>query len=140
MSSVLEQALMQWHEAVAGRDMAKLKALTHADAVLRSPSGIHPYKGAQTVVLALGTVSGIFEDFTYHREFVNTAENSVALEFSAKVDDLDLKGVDLIRFDEQGKLIEIEVLIRPLSALKRLEQRMGEAVGAMIAKAKQAKS
>lgn len=139
-ADIFENALAQWHEIVAERDMAKLSALTHANAALRSPSGITPYMGSAAVVLALSTVIEIFDDFTYHREFRDPAANSVALEFSAKIDDLDLKGVDLIRFDETGKLIELEVMIRPLSALKRLEQRMGEAVGAMIAKAKKTSS
>ena len=51
------------------------------------------------------------------------------LEFSARVGDKQLKGIDLVRFDEDGKIVEFEVMVRPLSGL----QALGAAMGARLA-------
>ena len=61
-----------------------------------------PYPSAQVVQLILGTVSKVFEDFTYHRQLASADGLSVVLEFSAKVHGKELKGIDLIQFNEAG--------------------------------------
>jgi len=54
------------------------------------------------------------------------------LEFSAMVGDKQLKGVDLIRFDEHGKIVEFEVMIRPINATAALGEEMGKRLGALL--------
>ena len=49
----------------------------------------------------------------------------MVLEFSARVGNRELKGIDMIRFDAEGKIAEFEVMIRPLSALQALAAEMG---------------
>jgi hypothetical protein len=56
----------------------------------------------------------------------------VVLEFSARVGDKKIKGIDLVRFDEDGKIVEFEVMVRPLSGLQALGQAMGERLGARL--------
>ena len=110
---------------VATKDLEALSTLVHPDAVFRSPMAHNPYSPAAALILALQTVITVFEDFTYHREFVSDDGQSVTLEFSARVGDKQLKGVDLVRFDEDGKIIEFEVMVRPFSALQVLGAEMG---------------
>jgi hypothetical protein len=59
---------------------------------------------------------------------------NVILEFSAAVGDRELKGVDLIRFDEAGKITEFEVMVRPLSGLQALGTEMGKRIGHLLPK------
>ena len=66
----------------------------------------------------------VFEDFRYHRELVSAEGSDVVLEFSARVGDRELKGIDMIRFDEAGKIVEFEVMIRPMSGLQALGEEM----------------
>lgn len=47
------------------------------------------------------------------------------LEFSADVSGKSLKGIDMIRFNAQGKIIDFEVMIRPMSGLAVLAEQMG---------------
>ncbi|MNY75188.1 hypothetical protein D3C86_2144020 [compost metagenome] len=54
------------------------------------------------------------------------------LEFSAKVGEKELKGIDLIRFNEQGRIVEFEVMVRPLSGLQALGEQMGQRLGAYL--------
>ena len=122
-------SLATWHRMVAARDLKALPTLLHPDAVFRSPMAFPPYQSAQAVALILNTVLGVFENFTYDRELSSGDGLSVVLEFSANVGDKQLKGIDLIRFDAQGKIIEFEVMIRPLNGLLALGQEMGKRLG-----------
>ena len=64
----------------------------------------------------------MFEEFRYHRQFV--AGNDVALEFSARIGATELKGIDLIHFDDGGLITEFEVMVRPASGLQALGMEM----------------
>jgi hypothetical protein len=123
-------SLAIWHDMVARRDLANLASIVHPDAVFRSPMAIHPYQPAAALILVLGTVIQVFEDFTYHRQLASDDGLNVVLEFSARVGDKQLKGIDLVRFDADGKIVEFEVMIRPLSALQALGAEMGARLAA----------
>jgi 2,4-dienoyl-CoA reductase (NADPH2) len=83
--------------------------------------------------LILSTVLKVFEDFKYHREMVSADGLSVVLEFSAKVNGKELKGVDLIAFDQDGKIVDFEVMVRPMSALQALGEEMGQRLAPYMA-------
>ena len=130
------QTLQRWHAMLAGRDLQSLPELLAPDAVFRSPMAHTPYPGAPVVSMILNTVFTVFEDFQYHRELASADGHNVVLEFSARVGDKQLKGIDLIRFNEQGQIIEFEVMIRPLSGLQALGEEMGRRLAPFLAKAK----
>ena len=81
----------------------------------------------------LNTVLQVFEDFVYHRELVSADGLNVVLEFSAKVGGRELKGIDMIRFDEAGKIVEFEVMVRPMSGLAALGEEMGRRLAPYLA-------
>lgn len=122
-------SLATWHEMVARHNLDNLASIVHPDAVFRSPMAISPYKSAAALILALSTVIRVFEDFRYYRQLATDDGLNVVLEFSARVGDKQLKGIDFIRFDEQGKIVEFEVMVRPLSGLQALGQEMGARLG-----------
>lgn len=123
------KSLETWHALIAGKDLKALESIVHPEAIFRSPMAIHPYGPAPALLLALQTVVTIFADFTYHRQFASSDGLSVVLEFSATVNDKNLKGIDMVRFDEQGRIVEFEVMIRPLNALQALGAEMGTRLG-----------
>ena len=122
-------SLVTWHAMVERRDLGGLGAITHPDVVFRSPMAFSPYHSAPALQLALTTVLQVFEDFTYHRQLASDDGLNVVLEFSARVGDKNLKGIDFIRFDEAGKIVEFEVMVRPLSGLQALGEQMGARIG-----------
>ncbi|MEX3948461.1 nuclear transport factor 2 family protein [Paraburkholderia sp. EG287B] len=119
------RSLAIWHELVASKDLSRLESIVHPEAVFRSPMAFKPYGPAPALLMALRTVITIFGDFTYHRQFGSADGLSVVLEFSATVQDKQLKGIDMIRFDETGRIVEFEVMIRPFNALQVLGAEMG---------------
>ncbi|MCQ4252708.1 nuclear transport factor 2 family protein [Stutzerimonas stutzeri] len=126
-------SLQAWHRMIAERDLSRLPALLHPQAVFRSPMAHKPYEGAAAVNLILNTVLKVFEDFRYHRELASAQGSDVVLEFSARVGERELKGIDMIRFDEAGKIVEFEVMIRPMSGLQALGDEMKRRLAAFTA-------
>lgn len=125
-------SLREWHRMVERRDLSELPALLRPDVVFRSPAAFKPYEGAPAVTLILRTVLGVFEEFAYERQFASPDGLDVALEFRAKVGDRELKGIDLIRFDPDGRITDFEVMIRPASALQALAEEMGRRLAAAM--------
>jgi len=91
------------------------------------------------VALILSTVLDVFEDFEYHREFFSADGQEVVLEFSASVGDKSLKGVDIVRFDAEGRITAFEVMVRPFNGLQALGAEMGNRLGEHLAAYKAAR-
>jgi SnoaL-like domain len=125
-------SLARWHHMVASGDMSELHHLVHADAFFRSPMAFKPYQSAEAVVLVLRTVLGVFQNFRYHRELASADGLNIVLEFSAEVAGKQLKGIDLIRFNDAGLICEFEVMVRPMSGLVALGEEMGRRVGQVL--------
>ncbi|MCB0917558.1 MAG: nuclear transport factor 2 family protein [Actinobacteria bacterium] len=119
-----QTGLSAWHEVVAARDPELLDDLLAPDVEFHSPVLFRPVLGAELTKLYLsGAVQVLAATrFTYVREVVG--EYDAVLEFEADVDDRIVNGVDIIRFDEQGRIIDFKVMIRPLSALLLVRDRM----------------
>ena len=98
-----------------------------------------PIPGRAATLLVLTTVARIFENFTYHRTFVADSHDA-ALEFSANIGKWQLKGIDLIKFDDDGTMAEFEVMVRPIKALQALGEEMGNRIGPELIRLKAAAS
>ena len=126
------KSLSAWHEMVASGDLGDLRSIVHPDATFRSPIAFKPYKSAEAVVLALTTVLTVFADFAYHRQATTDDGLNVVLEFSAMVGDKAVKGIDFVRFDEAGQIVDFEVMMRPLNGVQALAEEMGKRLGGII--------
>jgi len=134
------ESMAKWHEMVPHGNLAELPTILHPKAVFRSPMAHTPYPSAQAVQLILVTVVKVFEDFEYHREMVSADGKSVVLEFSAKVHGKELKGIDMIQFDNDGKIVDFEVMVRPMSGLQALGDEMAKRLAPYLAAMKGAKA
>ncbi len=126
--------LEQWHDMITSKSLKALPDLLDANAVFRSPMAYKPYQGAQMVNVILNTVIQVFENFAYHRQLVSADGQSAVLEFSATVGDRQLKGIDMVQFNAEGKIVDFEVMIRPMSGLQALGDEMGKRLAPFLAK------
>lgn len=117
----MSDPLTAWHRFVAEKDIVYLDNLLDDNVSFRPPTYWKTRIGKPITMLILSSVMEIFEDFEYRRQWID-GENW-ALEFSARIDDLALKGVDLIRV-ENNKIVDLEVLIRPPNAINALRHEM----------------
>ena len=116
--------LDRWHTIVFERDWADLQDFLAEDVVFSSPVLWKPWRGRQAAWLILTTVAEVLQDFRYERELLDG--RNWALEFSARVGDLSIKGIDLIQLNERGQIAAFEVYIRPLNGLQALAAVMAK--------------
>lgn len=88
-----------------------------------SPVVFRAYEGRDLVLMILGAASRVLEDFTYVNKL--GGDDSAALIFTARVGDRELDGLDLLRFDSDGLVSELMVMLRPLSGANALAEVMG---------------
>ncbi len=117
-----KELLEKWHKVVFEQDLELLNELISDDITFYSPVVFRPKKTKEEAVFVLGNVIQVLQDFKYHRQFIDGRNWS--LEFSAQVGNRTVKGVDLIEFDDNGQIINFEVLVRPLSGLIALGEDM----------------
>lgn len=110
--------------AAEAKDFSQVDELFAADATLRSPVVFRPYEGRTAIKLLLEAVAQVFEDFRYTDQ-VETDDTAV-LVFAARVGERELEGVDILRFDPEGTVIEMTVMVRPMSGMHALAERMRE--------------
>lgn len=114
--------MQAWHAMLEQKNPALLEPFTSDDVVIRSPMFFKP-KGPKAYVMAiLGSVNQGFQDFRYTKEWIDGRD--ILLEFEASIEGKGLKGIDRITLDENGRMIELEVLIRPFNALQALGEHV----------------
>jgi hypothetical protein len=115
-----EKFLPEWHRIVATRDLEGLRATLAPDITMGAPPYWSKLEGADLVAHLLGLIVHTIEDFTYHREWRDGPE--LALEFTGHVGQHEVQGIDLISLDEQNRIRNLDVLMRPLNTIVRLKQ------------------
>ncbi len=98
------------------------------DVALHSPVLFRGFEGREAVGAVLAHVAEVLEDLTYVDEALGEG-STVVLRFEARVGDRQLEGVDYLTLDEQGRVAELTVFMRPMSALSAFNARMAERLG-----------
>jgi len=118
--------------AALAKDFSAAQDLFAEDVTFRSPVVFKPYEGRDAVLLLLGAVVQVFEDFRYV-DRVETGATAV-LVFEARVGERELQGVDILRFNSDDRVEEMIVMVRPMSGVHALAEAMQaklEAAGAI---------
>lgn len=113
-----------WHQIVTNRDLIKLHDILDDNVVFHSPVVHTPQKGKKITLQYLGAAFHVFIDdsFKYVNEVIN--ERKAVLEFTVKIDGILINGVDMIQWNEEGKITEFKVMIRPLKAINLIHHKM----------------
>ena len=115
-----------FREAIDAKDMDAVEAMLADDVVFRSPVAFKPYPGKAITNAILRSVVEVFEDFRYVREIHDEGGRDHAYVFEAKVDGLEVTGCDFLVLDDEGRINDFMVMIRPLKAAQALAARMAE--------------
>lgn len=119
-----DDPITRWHDLVRMRNVAGLDALLADDVVFHSPVVHTPQAGKAITRSYLGAAFAVFfnESFRYVRE-VKGARDAV-LEFKVVIDGIEVNGVDMIRWNDAGRIDDFKVMLRPLKAVNLIHQRM----------------
>lgn len=121
----------RFRAAAEAKDFAAARGIFTEDVTFRSPVVHRPYEGRQALLVILGAVVQVFEGFRYVEQ-VESGDAAVLM-FEAQVDGREVQGVDLLRFADDHRVRELVVMVRPMSGLHALAERMRdllEAAGA----------
>ena len=132
------KAVKNWHSAMKSKDAEIWDELLGEDVVFYSPVVFTPQKGKKITMMYLMAATSVFgsadvdsestrdaqieSKFRYVNEIIG--ENSAVLEFESEIDGTYINGADLLRWDENDKLVEVKVMVRPLQAVNMLHQKM----------------
>ncbi|MEY9894157.1 hypothetical protein ABIA35_007793 [Catenulispora sp. MAP12-49] len=111
--------------AVEARDTAAIEAMLAENVVFTSPVAFKPYPGKAITAAILRGVLRVFEDFQYVREIAGADGRDHALVFTATVNGKQVNGCDFLHFDEDGRIDDFMVMVRPLSGAQALAEAMG---------------
>lgn len=125
MPTPSEIGIQRWHELIASRDPALLPAMVAPDAVFRSPAVHTPQEGRDVVCAYLGAAIVVLgPELTYTDTWQN--EDDAVLHFHTVVEDMQVEGIDMIRWDAEGLITEFTVMVRPFKALETVIGAMGK--------------
>ena len=119
-----------WHSLVKARDPTGLDALLADDAEFLSPVVHTPQRGKALTKAYLSAAFQVFFNpgFRYVREIIGPTD--AMLEFETEIDGITVNGVDIIKWNHEGKIVEFKVMIRPLKAINLIHQRMATMLAA----------
>jgi hypothetical protein len=116
--------LAAWHSLLAKLDSAGLDDLLADDVVFHSPVVHTPQVGKAITKQYLSAAFAVFnnDSFRYLRQIKN--ETDAVLEFLTVIDGITVNGVDMIRWNEDGQIVDFKVMVRPLKAINLIHQKM----------------
>ena len=122
-------AVENWHRVVRTRDASGLGELLADEVVFYSPVVHTPQVGKAITAMYLTAAMHVFgnESFRYVREIVG--ESDAVLEFETEIDGITINGVDMIRWNAEGRITEFKVMVRPLKAINLIHELMGRMLG-----------
>ena len=120
--------IQKWHQVVQEKNFKLLSEILDESVTFFSPVVFHPQKGKEITLKYLSAVAILFnvESFTYTHEIIT--ENMASLEFELELDGIYINGLDLITWNDEQKITEFKVFIRPLQGVNKLHEFMGIAL------------
>ena len=126
--NIAKDLIQKWHEVLKNDNQGLLENLIADNAIFSSPVVFTPMEGKEITLMYLSAAGQSFnmEKFQYTKE-IHDGMNSV-LEFETYIDDISVNGVDIIEWNEEGKIVNFKVMIRPFKAVQKVQQKMVEAL------------
>jgi SnoaL-like domain len=112
-----------WHAVVESGDPALLDGLLADDVVFRSPAVFSPQPGRDLTTRYLRAALVVLgPSLRYIAEWYGPS--SAVLEFEADLDGMHVHGVDMLRWNDDGRLVSFTVMVRPMRGLTKLVELM----------------
>lgn len=124
----MNASLKNWHTFLETKNPKILDELLANEVIFYSPIVWAPQEGKQITKLylmaALEVFGGENADFRYVKQVIDNKQ--FILEFVTLIDGVTVNGVDMIELNDEGKIISFKVMVRPLKAINKVHEKMGE--------------
>ena len=114
-----------WHELVQTRNAKGLRDLLADDVVFHSPVVHTPQAGRAVTTQYLAAAFQVFFNASFRSVREVVGPRDAVLEFQVEIDGITVNGVDMIRWNDEGRITDFKVMIRPLKAINLIHQKMG---------------
>ena len=126
--------IKKWHKLMKSNNFSKFDELLDENCIFYSPVVFTPIRGREMTKLYLMAAGGVFGEgsskeeesrskpFKYIKEVID--KNSAVLEFESTIDGIYINGIDLMTWNDDGKITEFKVIVRPLQAVNKLHEQM----------------
>jgi hypothetical protein len=120
----MSKHLANWHHVITTRDLSNLDDILADNAVFHSPIVHTPQLGKDITKMYLSAAFHVLlnDSFHYVREVAD--DKNAVLEFLVDIDGVQVNGVDMIRWDHDGKIAEFKVMLRPYKAINLIKDKM----------------
>ncbi len=119
-----------WHQLVRDRNIEGLEDLLADAVVFHSPVVHTPQVGKAITKRYLAAAFHVFFNPTFAYVRVIAGKRDALLEFQVEIDGITVNGADMIKWDDDGRIVDFKVMIRPLKAINLIAQKMGEMLAA----------
>ncbi|MGI9125241.1 MAG: nuclear transport factor 2 family protein [Mycobacterium sp.] len=129
-ASATPPVIERWLGVIESGHTNELEDMLTEDAVFYSPAVFSPQRGRATAIAYLRAAEHMFSgtDFRYVEKWYG--DNSAVLHFAAELDGLSVEGIDMIHWNDEGKITSFKVMIRPFKALQGVIGKMAELLAA----------
>jgi hypothetical protein len=137
---VVDEVIARWHRYLEGELPGGLDQLLTDDVVFYSPVVYTPQRGRRLTTQYLEAASRVLAGdvpadgaggaFHYTKQVLSG--DTAVLEFETSVDGKFVNGVDIIRCDDAGRIVEFRVMMRPLQGIQAVHEQMGRRLAAGI--------
>jgi hypothetical protein len=137
----IHACIERWHRHISGNLPGGLDEMLHPDVVFLSPIVYTPQRGRDITKLYLRAAGSTLGDadvadpaaaidtsadgagkFKYTKEILQG--HHAMLEFETEVEGKYANGVDIITCDDDGRIVEFKVMMRPLQAINAVHAQM----------------
>lgn len=130
---MIDDVIARWHRYMAGELPGGLDELLADEVVFYSPVVFTPQRGKAVTTQYLAAAAqalagGDGGAFRYTKEVL--AGDTAVLEFETSIEGTYVNGVDIVRCDDAGRIVEFRVMIRPLQAIQAVQAQMGRQLAA----------
>jgi hypothetical protein len=120
----------RWLDVIENGQTAELDDMLAEDAVFYSPAVFTPQRGRAKAAAYLRAAEHMFAGTNFH--YVNKwiDSHSAVLEFAADIDGISVEGVDILHWNDEGRLTSVKVMMRPFKGLQAVIAKMAELLAA----------
>ena len=130
MVTATPAVIERWLRVIESGETAELEDMLAEDAVFYSPAVFAPQHGRATAAAYLRAAEKMFSGTGFHYVETWFGDHSAVLHFAAVVDGLSVEGIDMIHWNDDGKITSFKVMIRPFKALQGVIAQMAELLAA----------
>lgn len=120
-----KENLQRWYHFVEKHDNQALSDMLHDDCVFHSPLIHTPQEGKALTYMYLSAAGKVLAgdgEFSYVGEWLS--DKGAVIEFNTVIDGIKIDGIDMITWDEDGKITDFKVMLRPKKAIEKVGEMM----------------